>query len=377
MNRPRLAFVVTEDWYFWSHRAALARAAVDAGYDVSVVTRVTDHGDRIEALGLRLVPWEVERGAVGLSGELGAFRSLVRALRDIKPDLVHNVALKPVVFGSLAARLAGCRRVVNALAGLGFVFSSQSARARRLRLPLRVALRLALAGRASRVIVQNPEDGGWLRGIGVPAERLHLIRGAGVDIERFSPAPEPSQPPFVVTMVSRMLKNKGVDTMVACGRLLRQKGEPVEIRLVGPPDPGNLGSLTEDELQALNDEGVVRWEGPREDIPAVWQEAHVAALPSTYGEGLPKSLLEAAAAGRPIIATDLPGCREIAREDETALVVPPDDPPAVADAILRLAADGELRRRLGARARAMAENEFADAIIIGAVLALYEDLLNA
>ncbi len=370
----RLTFVVTEDWYFWSHRLTLARRALAAGYEVSVVTREGEHGDRIREAGIHLEPWSVARGNVGIVREFKALVSLYRALRRTRPDIVHNVALKPVVFGTLAAWAVGCRRVVNALAGLGYVFSSQTPAAKRLRAPLRLALRTVLGDGRGRIIVQNPDDRDWLAGIGITASRIALIRGSGVDLDRFRPVSEPQTGPIIVTMVSRMLRDKGVTAMVEAARLLRECGSDIVVRLVGPPDPGNPASMREIELRELANAGIVEWQGPREDIETVWSECHIAALPSAYAEGLPKSLLEAAACGKPIIATDVPGCREIAREGKTALLVPPGDPQALANAMVRLSEDARLRVQYGANGRRLVETDFADDVIVRAVLAVYEDL---
>ena len=372
-SKLRLVFVVTEDWYFWSHRAALAQAAAAAGYEVILVAREGEHGECIRQSGIRFIPWHVQRGRVGLLGEVRALLDLCMILRRLRPDLVHNVALKPMVFGTFAARVSGRAKVVNALVGLGFVYSSKSERARRLRPLVRFLLRLVLGWLGHQVIVQNPEDGEWVRRAGVDPSQIALIRGAGVDIQRFSPKTPPEDGSVIVSMVSRMLRDKGVPVLVEAARRLAVDCPGVQVQLVGPTDPGNLASMTEQELEALHAEGVVRWVGAREDVERVWAESHIAVLPSSR-EGLPKSLLEAAACARPIIATDTPGCREIVRHGETGLLVPTDDAVSLADAIARLAGDRDLRETLGRRARQLVEAELADAIINERVLHLYAEL---
>ena len=372
----RLAFVVTEDWYFWSHRLALAKAAMDAGFEVTVVTRPAKHAERIRAAGLKLEDWSISRSQIGPWNEARAVLRLARIFRRIRPHIVHNVAIKPVVYGSAAAHLCGASKpaVVNALAGLGFVFASRSAKARLLRPALRCLLRVLLRRNGVYTICQNPEDMAALHGFGVAPGTMRLVRGAGVDLAAFRPSAEPAGP-IVATMVSRMLRNKGAVELVEAGRILRARGAAVRIQLVGPPDPGNPASLRSEELEAWTREGLVEWLGPREDIAAIWASSHIAVLPSTYGEGLPKSLLEAAACARPIVATDIPGCREIARHEDTGLLVRPGDPRALADAIERLSADTDLRERLGLRARALVEEEFSDQLINQQVLSLYEQAL--
>lgn len=366
-----LLFLVTEDWYFCSHRLALARAARAAGYRVGVATRVREHGEMIRDAGLELHPLGWRRGERRPWREALAVVEIARLYRRLAPDIVHHVALKPVVLGSLAARLARPAMVVNAVAGLGFAFASPGWRAAVLRPVLRAALRRALATRASSVVVQNPDDAAAVGALGVAADRCHLIPGSGVDTARFLPLPEPPGPP-VAALVGRMLWDKGIGEMAEAGRLLR--GQDVTLELVGARDPDNPACVPEATLRAWDASGAVRWHGAVDDVRAVWARASIAVLPS-YREGLPMSLLEAAACGRPIVTTDVPGCREVVVDGETGLLVPPRDPRALADAIARLAADAVLRRRLGAAARRRVEARFAREIVVGQTLDLYARLL--
>lgn len=373
---PRLLFAVGDDGFFLSHRMAVARAALDAGFDVSVACPVAAHGDAIRARGVRVFPIPMTRGRVAPLADLRALAALRRVYRAERPDLVHHVAMKPVIYGAAAARLAGIPASVGALTGLGYVFSSSDARARALRPPLRRALRWALGARGSFCLVQNPDDAAFVAGLGVDPRRIATIPGSGVDTVRFRPEPEPKGPVRAV-MVSRMLWAKGVGEFVAAARLARARAPEPRFVLVGEPDEGAPAAVPAARLEAWRDEGVVEWRGRSADVAAVWREAHIAVLPSRYGEGLPKSLLEAAACGRPIVAADAPGSREIARDGETALLVPPRDPEALAGAILRLAGDAALRARLGAAGRALAEREFSEARVAEATLALWRRLLAA
>jgi glycosyltransferase involved in cell wall biosynthesis len=376
--RPKLIFLVTEDWYFWSHRLPVARAARDHGYDVVVATRVRDHASRIRGEGFRLaaLPWR-RRG----DGPLGAARALaaIAALyRRERPDIVHHVALKPVLFGGLAVRLAfplgsGRPEVVSAVAGLGSGLGSATASGCLLRPALGWALRRAAA--SGRVIVQNPEDGEALAGLGVDPAQLVLIRGSGVDTAHFLPLPEPGGPIVRIALVARMLRSKGVLEAAAAVRRLRARGLPVELVLAGPTDPDNSDTLDEAAMQALAAEPGIEWLGRVEDVREVWRRAAIAVLPSTYGEGLPKALLEAAACGRPIVATDMPGCREIVRPGETGLVVPPHDVAALTEALAALVGDVERRRVMGRAARLLAEREFGEERVAGQTLALYRAAL--
>lgn len=371
--RPKLLFLVTEDWYFCSHRLPIARAARDAGYDVVVATRVADHGGRIEREGFRLVSLSWRRSSMNPLRELGALRELIALYKRERPDLLHHVAIKPAVYGSIAARAAGSPPVVNMVAGLGYVFTSSGLKPRVMALVLRRALKRMLRPHNSRLVFQNPDDEALLTELCQPRQgQMVLIRGSGVNLDEFTPQPEPAQP--AVTLVSRMLWNKGVGDLVEAAQILRQRGEPVRVAIVGAPDPENPSSIPETQLEAWDHDGIVRWYGRREDIAEVWSSSSMAVLPTTYGEGVPKALLEAAASGRPIIATDTPGCREIVRHGENGLLVPVNDSGALADAIARLANDAELRRAMGMRGRRIVEREFSESLVVQQTLDVYRSL---
>jgi glycosyltransferase involved in cell wall biosynthesis len=379
--RPKLLFLVTEDWYFCSHRLAVARAARVAGFDIVVATRVGSHGEAIEGEGFRLCPLGWRRRGGGPWGALRALAAIALLYRAERPDIVHHVALKPVLFGGLARRLAfpGRKRgpaVVAAVMGLGSGFSRAGASAWLRRRLLAAALVLVAGGRGVRVVAQNPEDGAALRGFGIAAQRIVLIRGSGVDTRHFRPRPEAGGDIVRAALVARMLRQKGVAEAAVAVRSLRARGVAIELLLAGPTDPDNKGSLDAAALAALAAEPGVTWLGPVADVREVWRRAAIAVLPSSYGEGLPKALLEAAACARPIVATDIPGCREIVRTGETGILVPPGDPVALEGAILALARDGELRRRLGWAGRALAEREFAEEIVARETLGVYRALLD-
>jgi glycosyltransferase involved in cell wall biosynthesis len=380
-RRAKLLFLATEDWYFCSHRLPVARAARDGGFDVVVATRVRVHADEVCREGFALRPLAWRRRGDGPFAAARAIAAIARLYRAEQPDIVHHVALKPVLFGGLARRLAfggaaGGPAIVDSLMGLGSGFSATD-RAAWLRRPLlRQALRLALGrGGAGRVIVQNPEDAAALAGFGVERRRIALIRGSGIDTRHFRPLPEPGGDTIRVALVSRMIRQKGVLEAVAAIRRLRARGLPVELLLAGPTDPDNAGSLEVETLTALAAEPGISWVGPVADIREVWRRAAIAMLPSTYGEGVPKALLEAAACARPIVATDVPGCREVVRRGETGILVPAHDPAALAEAIAALAADAAQRRRLGQAGRALVERAFAEEIVARETLAVYQALL--
>jgi glycosyltransferase involved in cell wall biosynthesis len=382
-QQPKLLFLVTEDWYFWSHRLPVARAARDAGFEVVVAARERAHGDRIRGEGFRLHALGWRRRGDRILGAGRAVAAIAALYRRERPDIVHHVALKPVLFGAAALRLAFPRPAMRpaciaAVNGLGSGFAPSSGAARVARRVLARALRRAADG--GSVIVQNPEDGALLAGFGIAPRRLVLIPGSGVDTGYFAPLPDPGGPVVKVALVGRMLRSKGVLDAVAAVHRLRAEGRAVELVLAGPTDPDNPASLDAAALEALAAEPGVTCLGHVEDVREVWREAAIAVLPSSYGEGLPKALLEAAACGRPIVATDIPGCRDIVRVGgpgvETGLLVRPGDIEALARAIAALAGDPARRGAMGQAGRLLVERKFGDARIAAQTLALYKTVLR-
>jgi glycosyltransferase involved in cell wall biosynthesis len=302
--------------------------------------------------------------------EAAAVLALIRLYRRLRPDLVHLVALKAVVLGGLAARIAAVPATVATVAGLGHVFVTGGPMLRRL---FRLALRLAVPARA-RVIVQNSDDYAELSRNRYLSRRLVLIRGSGVDLARFQPAPEP-QEPVVVLMAARLLWTKGVGEYVEAAGRLKSQGVSARFLLAGRSDAGNPAVVAPEKIEEWARTGAVEWLGERDDVPELMAASHVVCLPTFYGEGVPKVLIEAAASGRPIVATDMPGCREIVRHDENGLLIPSRDANALAAALARLIADPALRRRLGARGRAIAAADFGVEAVIGETLAVYRALV--
>ncbi len=364
----RLLFLVTEDWYFVSHRLELAKAAISAGFEVGVATRVRAHGERIRSAGIELIPLQLARRGTNPFAELRAVREIVKTYRAFRPDIVHQVALKPIVYGSFAARLARVPHVVNALTGLGYVFSSDDIGAQLARPLLTAAYRVAL--RQGRVIVQNVDDLAMLTSKGIVAlEHCALIYGAGVDIEQFAHSEE--QPGLVqVVLPSRMLRDKGVVEFVAAAHQLKTQGVRARFVLVGASDPANPSSIPESQLRAWADTGVVEWWGWRDDMADVFRGAHIVCLPS-YREGLPKALIEAAASGRPIVTCDVPGCREAVIPDESGILVPARDASALARALAALIGDGVRRKAMGARGRRFALEKFSMQHVAAETIGLY------
>jgi glycosyltransferase involved in cell wall biosynthesis len=368
-------FVVTEDWYFHSHRLPLAEAALAAGYAVGVATRVDAHRAAIEACGCEVIPLRrLRRRSLNPLREIGAVIELVGVYRRWRPDIVHQVAMKPVLYGSLAARLAGVPSTVNALAGLGFVYSSRTSLARMLRPAINAALRLALNRRGSVAIVQNDDDAAMLRGIGLADEAtVQVIRGSGVDLQQFQPALHASTAPPIVMLASRMLWDKGIGEFVEAAKRLRSEKANVRFVLVGSRDEENPTAVSAEALAAWQRSGIVEWWGQRNDMADVLRQATIVCLPS-YREGLPKVLLEAAACAKPMVATDVPGCRDAVEPGVTGLLVPSHDATALAGALRALLADPALCERMGQEAQRRVAARFSLKAVQAATLALYRKL---
>ena len=371
-GKRRLAFVITEDWWLWQHWIGLAKAAREAGYDVTIVTRVDAHGERIRECGFPLLDVDFARGRLSLWANLRTLFLLKTVYRRIRPHLVHHFAMQPIILGSAAAALSGRPAVVNTIAGLGHVMASRGVRARSLRCVLLPVLGRAL--RRSHTIVQNPDDAALCGSLGDPPGRVAVIRGAGVHLRRFTVRPEP-EGLVRVAMVSRLLWSKGVGEFARAASAVRAMREDVVFTLVGAPDEKNPAAVPPERLSAWDADGIVEWWGYREDVAEVWARSHIAVLPSYYREGLPTTLLEAMACGRPVVTTDTPGCREAVSHRKNGLLVPPRDARALADAIMALVDDPVRRVAMGAAGRRLVETEFADARIHEETLRVYERAL--
>jgi len=374
--RKRLLFVVNVAWFFTSHRLPVALLAKEAGFEVHLAAVFgLGERERIESLGIRTHPVRFSRAGASPFELLRDLWHLCSLLRRFRSDVLHLVTLKPILVGGLAARLVGLRRVVLAIPGRGSVFSARGPLASMRRWCALLAYRWAYVPSSTKIIVQNVEDGDYfvLRGV-FRRNDVRLIRGSGADLGRFRASCEPAGIPIVV-LASRMLHEKGVRDFVVAASLLKNRGLHARFALVGEPDAGNPRSHTREELESWARAGAVEWWGFRADMDAVLTGCHVVCLPSYYGEGVPKVLIEAAAAARPIVTTDIPGCRDIVRDDWNGVLVPTRQPVALADAIARLLSSPELRLVMGQRGRALVESEFTTQTVAGQTLALYEELL--
>ena len=370
----KLLYLISEDWFFCSHFMERAKAAQAQGFEIVVLTRVSSHGQRIRDAGFLLVPLEMDRSSIGIAKEWVALRQIRTVYRQHRPDLVHQVAMKPIVYGSLVARFSGPHAVLNAPVGMGYLFTSGTAKARLLRPLVRILLRWLLNPRGSKVVFENDEDlQDCVRSQMVRAADAVLIPGAGIDTALFHPRAVPSTGPPVVVMAARLLQDKGVAEFVAAARLLRERGVPARCWLVGAADPGNPSSFSPAQLNAWKAQGDVELLGHRNDMATLLRECDLACLPS-YREGLPKFLLEAMATGLPVVSTDAVGCRQAVVEGVSGLLVPVRDAAALADALQRLIGDASARARMGAAGRERALHEFSRERIERLTLAQYRAL---
>jgi glycosyltransferase involved in cell wall biosynthesis len=374
----RLLFVVNVAWFFLSHRLPIARAAAREGFRVHLATTITDERERraIADAGIELHEIPFGRSSMHIFGEVATLRPLARLYSRLQPELIHHVSIKPVIYGSLLARCYRIRAVVNSIPGLGHAFLTRGWRAELLRRFLVSLYRLALRPSNVLVIFQNQENREYFleQRIVRPAQ-CALVRGVGVDLAAFNPTLPPAGA-IVVTMAARMLKEKGVEIFVTAARRLRSEGHAATFRLVGDPDPMSPGTISRELLDQWNSEGVVNWLGHRADMPNVMAESHIVCLPTYYGEGLPKVLLEAAAAGRPIVTTAIPGCRDIGRHGENALLVTPRDVDSLVDALRTLITDRGMREQFGRRGREIVEQEFSETSLVQQTLDVYREALG-
>lgn len=370
-----ITYFVSEDWYFCSHRLPIARKALAEGFKVVVVTRVNNYGDLIESEGFELAPIEIQRSGLNILSELKVISTLYTYYKKYNPDIVHHVAIKPVIYGTLVARFIGSIKVVNAMAGLGFVFISNKKRIRLLRFLVHKLFRFIFKLKGSKLILQNKDDlNDFIKNKLVKKNNVTIIRGSGVDINKFTALDKKNSTPIVM-LASRMLWDKGVGEFVKSAKMLTNKGVKSRFVLVGENDPENPASISRAQLDEWNNSGVVEWWGKKDDMHNILAESDIVVLPS-YREGLPKVLLEAASCGIPIIATDVPGCREIVHDGKNGILVPLKDYNFLANVIKELINNPEKRKSMGVNGRSLVEREFSEDIVVSQTIKVYQELLT-
>lgn len=370
-----LLFVVNVDWFFTSHRMPIALAAQREGYEVHIATSLTNKLDELQSKGLIVHELKLKRDGTSLFNGLSSMWQLIGLFRSIKPQVVHLVTIKPVLLGGIAARLTGMPAVVAAVSGLGYVFTARGKAAFLRRWAIAQVYRVALSNPRLKVIFQNEDDRRILSRFGrLDPARSILVRGSGVDLRDYHFSPLREGMPVVV-MAARLLRDKGVSEFIEAARLLRERGSAARFVLVGSIDEANPTSFTQEKLDVIAQEGIVELWGHRTDMPDVLSQASIVVLPS-YREGLPKVLIEAAACGRPVVTTDVPGCRDAIEVDVTGLLVPVRDPVALAHAIERLVSSPDLCRDMGIAGRRLAEAAFDLRTVVDAHLNLYQQMAS-
>ncbi len=372
---PKILYFVAEDWAFVSHFQPMAQAATACGFDVVIATRVHRHAELIVGQGYKLVPLRSRRGSLSPWALLKSIAEMMQIIRAEQPTIVQCVSLPMAVLGGLAARAVRRQHIVLALTGLGYVWVESGPVAASVRAVVRRLIGYLLKVPGTVCVFENAEDPREF-GLDPLDPKVVLVGGAGVDPQAFRPEPEPPAPPVKIALLSRMIKPKGIAQAVAAVRRARALGAAVELHLFGAPDLSNRTTYAEADLRRWAGEPGIYWHGATDDVARVHREHHIAMLLSVR-EGLPKSLVEAAAAGRPIVATDVPGCREVVRDGREGCLVPFGDTDAAAQALVRLAGDRALRLRLGAAAHARFQQRFTVAAVKAVFTQLYLSLLSA
>lgn len=375
---PRILFLVTESYYFASHKLELAEAAAEAGFDVTVAARCDDPAQFDDA-DFKIVPLAWKRTGSILSAVFGLIPDLLRVRAVLvreNPDVIHNISLKPAIIGSIAA-IGRKVKVINSVNGFGYVFYARSLLAKAVQFGCGVVLRQATKRNDACIILQNSEDATYAReAIGIEDSHVRLIRGSGIDARHFVPQPEPQSPTVRFLILARLLHMKGIQVAVAAFELLRQQNVDAELIVCGSPDSGNPSSIPKALIAQWSDVPGITFKGQVADVRPDIAESHVILLPALGGEGLPRALLEAGVMGRPLLATDIGGNREIVIPWQTGLLVPPNDPDALASAMAWLAGHPTDRERLGKAARQKVLGEFSSELIRAQHVTLYQDMIG-
>ena len=374
--QPKLAFVVTEDWFFASHFLPMVSAATAAGFTPIVITRVRSHAAAIEAAGATVVELEADRASVNPIMAVGSILRLRRILRRERVSVVHLIALRPIVMGGLAALLAGVDRRVLAVTGGGFLSARSDLVGRIAAAVLVAVIRHLVATQASQYLFENDDDPRAF-GLEPRASNVTIVGGAGIDPRHFAELPFVDGAPFRVAVVSRMLWSKGIDLIVDAVSMARNRGADIHLSLYGAPDPANPRAIARERLEEWSSREGVAWNGVSKDVREVWQAHHLACLPSRGGEGLPRTLLEAAACGRAMLTTDVPGCRSFVRDGTDGYVVAPDDVSALCERLISLSGNRKRTEEMGRNARLRVLDGYTEEAVVQAVTAMYRERFPA
>ena len=371
----KLFIIVNVDWFFLSHRLPIALAAQNARWDVTIVTADTGKLKDIEVKGLKVINLPMSRSGMNIKEELGTLRFLYSLYKREKPDVVHHVGMKTILWGTLAAKFAGVNGVVNAVSGLGGFFAEDNNSMLAKVMPK--VLKFSHNRKNLLVIFQNQEDRAMYvkKGI-ISDDQARFIKGSGVNLQEFCYTPEPSDGKIKVILTARMIVEKGIFLLTEAAEKLRAEYEDkVEFWLVGGLDD-HPGAITKEQLDVVCDENYIKWLGYRTDVKELLQQSHIIAFPSYYMEGLPKSLIEACAIGRPIITTKSIGCKDTVDDGVNGFLIPPKDVDALASKLRVLIENPEMRESMGKASRAKAEKEFSLDVVIEKHLKIYNELVE-
>jgi len=374
----KILFLVNVDWFFISHRLPIAKKALESGYEVTIASRFTEHKAELSEMGFNVIDIPFNRSGSGLSSEINTIKTIKRVIEDVQPSIIHAVTIKPVLYTGLALKVVK-RDIpfVAAISGLGYVFTANSLRAKITKLIASAFYKVALAQKYKTVIFQNSSDEAILTAVAkLNGSDKTLIKGSGADLSVYNYLPENTNADVKIVMACRLLKEKGVYQYIDAAKIVKKQHPNAEFLLVGTPDLENPNTVKQKEIDSWVKQGLVTYLGHRNDIPDVFSNSNIVCLPSFYGEGVPKVLIEAAACGRAIITTDNPGCRDAVIEGETGLTVPIRDAKALATAMLKLIEQPELRVAMGAKARVFAEKEFDVNSVVNKHLEIYNNLLS-
>ena len=366
-----LVFLITEDWYFYSHRINLAKEAIKSGFKVYLLSNVNEHKNKIERNGIKVIPLRfLKRSRINIFLELFSLFEIFLILKKIKPSILHSVALKPVIYGSVISFILPKVKIINALGGLGFIFSSGSIKARVLRPIIFNLLKLVCRIKKNKIIIQNNDDLLFvIEKLGIKKENVSLIQGAGVDIKKFSTTKFADSP--IVVLASRMIWDKGVKEFVNAAKALNKKGIKAKFILVGKPDKQNPRFIPEKKLAKWNKLEFVDWIGYQENMVDIFKTALIVSLPSFYGEGIPKVLIEAMSCSRAIVTTNMPGCRDLVIDQLNGILVKPKDQKDLANALEKLILNPNLCKKMGQKGREMAVKKYNQEKIFRETLDLY------
>lgn len=371
----KLYILVNVDWFFLSHRLQIALAAQKAGWDVTIVTADTGKLKDIEAKGLKAINLPMSRSGMNIKEELGTLSFLYKLYKKERPDVVHHVGMKTILWGTLAAKFAGVNGVVNAVSGLGGFFAEDNKSMLAKVMPK--VLKFSHNQKNLLVIFQNQEDRAMYVKKGIISDsQARFIKGSGVNLQEFCYTPEPLDGKVKIILTARMIVEKGIFLLTEAAEKLRAEYEDkVEFLLVGGLDD-HPGAIIKEQLDNVCDGKYIKWLGYRSDVKELLQQSHIVAFPSYYMEGLPKSLIEACAIGRPIITTQSIGCKDTVDDCVNGFLIPPKDVDALASKLRVLIDNPEMRESMGKASRAKAEKEFSLDVVIEKHLSIYKELIG-